>query len=334
MDTLKLDDFQLQETLGVGTVGTIFRAIYQKDGRAYALKLLNPAVSNAPLIVERFQREMLILSKLSHPNIVAYLGSGKHDGQLFYVMELIEGDTLKHVLEQSGPFSWQEAAECGRQIAAGLQHAHNHGIIHRDLKPSNVYLSEEGQLKIGDFGIAKDLTETDITDAGMTVGTYLYMAPELIRGEKEITGQIDLYALGCLLFELLSGQPPYPGDNFAAIFEQHLHAPPPSLRQRGVSCPPELETLIVRLLAKDPNDRPFNAREVQGVLTELLTARSLDPSLTVDDQAAASVVPVRATLAERLRLTRTTRDVPWWKVSALCIALTVAIGLMILFAAD
>ena len=120
---------------------------------------------------------MLILSKLNHPNIVAYYGDGKHDGQLFYVMELIHGGTLKEVLQRGGPLTWQETAECGRQIASALQHAHNHGIIHRDLKPGNVFFTEDGQMKLGDFGIARDLRSNDLTDAGLTVGTYAYMAP-------------------------------------------------------------------------------------------------------------------------------------------------------------
>ncbi len=133
-----------------------------------------------------------------------------------------------------------------------------------------MFLSAGGQLKLGDFGIARDTGSIDLTDSGMTVGTYAYMAPEQIRGGRLVSDKTDLYALGCLLYEMVTGQQPYRGDNFAVIFDQHLHAQPPRARQLAVDCPPELEQLIVRLLAKDPQQRPFNARYVQGFLQDLL----------------------------------------------------------------
>ena len=326
------EDFEIGETLGVGTVGTIFRVTQRQTGRTYALKLLSPAVSSDPQIVRRFEREMLILAKLHHPNILAYFGDGQHAGQLFYLMELIQGGTLKSLLLQGGPFSWQEAAECGRQIAMALQHAHNHGIIHRDLKPGNVFLTQEGQLKLGDFGIARDLRSVDLTDAGLTVGTYAYMAPELVRGRREITGQVDLYALGCLLFEMMTGRTPYVGDNFAAIFEQHLHAAPPHVRQHGINCPPKFDELIVQLLAKSPEDRPFNARAVQGVLGEL--CQDALPGLPAGhgpDRAAAAVRPIQLSLVERIKHSRQPRQVSWkafMVLSLSVLALIVAIVLL------
>ncbi len=322
----KFEDFEVGETLGVGTVGTIYRVTHRPSRKTYALKLLSPAVSSDPQIVRRFEREMLILSKLHHPNILSYFGDGRHDGQLFYVMELIEGGTLKTLLARGGPLTWQETAECGRQIAAALQHAHNHGIIHRDLKPGNVFLTPDGQMKLGDFGIARDLRAADLTDAGLTVGTYAYMAPELVRGQRDISGQVDLYALGCLLFEMLTGRTPYLGDNFAQLFEQHLHAAPPRVRDFGVICPPQLEALIVQLLAKSPEDRPFNARSVQGALGEMCQdSLSTPPEGEGPDRAALKVRPIQRTLTERIRRSQAPREVSWSAFALLSLAVLVLI---------
>ena len=213
MPRVDLADYELTERLGAGTVGTIFLATKKGTEDVYAVKFLSPAASENQLIVSRFHREMLILEKLDHPNILGYYGGGKHDGQLFYLMEFVRGGTLKDLLLKSGNLTWREVAESGRQIAAALQHAHNHGIIHRDLKPGNVFVTKSGELKLGDFGIARDTHMQDLTEAGLTVGTYSYMAPELVRGERAISGQVDLYALGCLLYELLVGNPPFQGDN-------------------------------------------------------------------------------------------------------------------------
>jgi serine/threonine protein kinase len=269
---------------------------------------------------------MLILAKLHHPNIVAYLGDGQQDGQLFYVMELIRGGTLKELLQRTGPLPWPEVAECGRQIASALQHAHNHGIIHRDLKPGNVYFTEQGQLKLGDFGIARDMRAHDLTDVGLTVGTYAYMAPELVRGQREISGQVDLYALGCVLFEMLTGRTPYVGDHFAAIFDQHLTSVPPRVRQQGVDCPAELEELIVQLLAKSPHDRPFNARTVQGILGELIADVPRDETMGVGvDRGAATVKPVQARLRDRITPASEVREVSWTTLGMLSLGLVAVI---------
>jgi serine/threonine protein kinase len=322
MPRLDIDDFILHEQLGVGTVGTIYRVTEKSTGEVYALKLLSPMVSSDQLIVSRFTREMIILEKLHHPNIIAYHGGGRRNGQLFYVMELIQGGTLKQLLSASGPFGWRETAECGRQISAALQHAHNHGIIHRDLKPGNVFLTGDATLKLGDFGIARDLREQDITEVGLTVGTYAYMAPELVRGQRAITGQVDLYALGCVLFEMLTGRTPYVGDNFAQIFEQHLHTPPPHPSELGIHCPRRMDDLIVQLLAKKPEDRPFNARTVQGILGELTEPEPGRDAAQPEDRAASEVRPARELLRDRLqRHPVTPRTVSWTKLGWLVAAI-------------
>ena len=184
----KFSDFELGDGIGTGTGGTIYKATEIASGDTRAVKVLQHGVSQDKNIVSRFEREMLILSKLIHPNIVSYYGCGRtDDGRLFYVMELIEGGTLKQLLQAHHRLSWHETIKYGIQICSALQHSHNHGVVHRDLKPANLFVTYEGQLKLGDFGIALDTGESDLTASGMTVGSWLYMSPEQIRGEDIIT---------------------------------------------------------------------------------------------------------------------------------------------------
>ena len=268
-DSRLSDDYEIGEVLGVGTVGTIYRATDRRTGQPVAIKKLHPAVSVDRLIRNRFRQEMLIMDRLQHPNIIRYFGGGEDQGLLYYVMELVEGGTVKELLQTDGPLQWQAVVEIGRQLCSALQFAHNHGVIHRDLKPSNLFLTTDGQVKLGDFGIARDMENSDITHSGMTVGTHAYMAPEQIRGDTDISGKADLYSLGCCLFELLTGQTPFVGENFAQLFEQHLRSDPPEVSQFLPDCPPELNEVIRQMLAKDPEQRPFNARQIQAVMLRL-----------------------------------------------------------------
>jgi serine/threonine protein kinase len=351
-------DYQIGEVLGVGTVGTIYHALDRRTGHAVAIKKLHPTVSADRLIRARFRREMLILDRLQHPNIIRYYGGGEEDGLLYYVMEYVDGGTVKELLETDGPLPWPVVVEVGRQLCSALQFAHNHGVIHRDLKPSNLFLTTDGVVKLGDFGIARDMENVDITTSGMTVGTHAYMAPEQIRGDTGITGKADLYSLGCCLFELLAGRTPFVGDHFAQLFDQHLKSPPPSAREFCPECPVELDEIIQRMLAKAPQDRPFNARQIQAVMLKL--DESIDPqvaavmrselvpapgqvdvgseSVTAEshlahDAATAKVTAVgRAILQTRIqqRLSRvSSRDVAWAPVA---IILSVVVALIVLAA--
>jgi serine/threonine protein kinase len=210
------------------------------------------------------------MERLNHPHIVRNYGGGLMGGQYFYAMQLLDHGTLKDRLQKHGPLPWPQAAAYTAQIASALQHAHNHGIIHRDLKASNLFFAEDGGLILGDFGIARDTHEADVTADGITVGTYAYMSPEQICADKSITGQADLYSLGCVTYEMLTGRPPFMGANFAQIWDQHLHAEAKGLRDQGIDCPEWLEELVMKLLQKDPQQRPFNARAVQGLIKDHL----------------------------------------------------------------
>lgn len=268
--------FELGEKLGAGTVGVVYRATSPDIDRPVAVKILHPAVSDDEKIVDRFEREIMITERLDHPHIVRHYGGGQIDGQLFYAMQLLEHGSLKDRIKQFGPVPWPQAAAYAAQAASALQHAHNHGIIHRDLKPSNLFFDDQGDLVLGDFGIARDTYQSDITAQGITVGTYAYMSPEQITADSRISGKADLYSLGCVTYEMLTGQPPFVGANFAQVWEQHMHKAPPRVRDarlkngRAVECPEWLDELVQSLMAKNPQERPHSARAVQGVLLDHL----------------------------------------------------------------
>lgn len=328
MSRLNLDDYQIGAVLGVGTVGTIYAAIDKRTGAPAAIKRLHPTVSRDPLIGARFRREMLILQRLRHPNVIGYFGGGEDpDGNLFYIMELVEGGSVRDMLGAGGGLPWQVVVTAGAQICSALQCAHNHGIVHRDLKPGNLFLTRDGSVKLGDFGIARDVSASELTDEGLTVGTHAYMAPEQITGDASISGKADLYALGCCLFEMLTGRKPYIAETFPQLFEQHLRADPPKPSQFAPGCPPELDDLVVQLLAKEPDQRPFNAREVQGKLFQLMDRYGLRDrpghlvnEATKGDVSAGTVGDVGRRMLQRqieARLGGRPRgDVSWGRLAA------------------
>lgn len=272
MPRLNLDDYALGEVLGIGSAGTIYEATDRHTGQKVAVKRLHPTVSRDPLIGARFRREMGILEKLSHPNIVGYFGGGEDaEGNLFYVMEFVDGGSVRDLLaSRSSGLDWKIVVSAAVQICSALQCAHNNGIIHRDLKPGNLFLTRDASIKLGDFGIARDVRSKELTDTGLTVGTHAYMAPEQIMGAASISGKADLYALGCCLHEMLTGQKPYIAENFPQLFEMHLRAQPPRPSLLAPNCPPELDAIVTQLMAKKPEDRPFNAREVQGRMFQIM----------------------------------------------------------------
>lgn len=300
MPSNQLSDYELGDILGVGTVGTIYLATEKESGHSVALKKLHPKVSQNTLIRARFKREMTILERLRHPGIVAYLGGGssEDDQGLFYAMEVVSGGTVADLLSFGGPLPWTAVVEITRQICSALQCAHNIGIVHRDLKPSNLFLTPDGEVKLGDFGIARDLTAGDLTAAGITVGTHAYMAPEQITGDQSVSGKADLYALGCCMFEMLTGRKVFLGDDYAQLFDQHLKSDPPPVR-RFVDCPEAIEKVVLKLLEKDAEDRPFNARQVQAMMME--AAREFDPDAASDDPADQVFQAGRNELVRRIR---------------------------------
>jgi eukaryotic-like serine/threonine-protein kinase len=277
---VRLGPYEILAPLGAGGMGEVFRARDTRLGRQVAVKILPDAVSQDASRVTRFETEARALAALSHPNILAIHDFGVSDGRVFTVTELLEGETLRARMGGE-PVPWRKAAEIAASIADALASAHAAGIVHRDLKPENVFLTSDGRTKVLDFGlarIAEPVSESAVTltspspgpvsAAGEIVGTLSYMAPEQLRGLK-VDGRTDIFALGCVLFEMLSGERPFagatPADTIAAI----LHAEPPPLD--GALLPPALETIVSRCLEKRPEDRFDTAHDVALALRGIST---------------------------------------------------------------
>ncbi len=261
--------FELEEQIGSGAMGVVFRARYVKNDRRVALKLLPKEVAANPTLAARFQREMEILKDLRHPHVVHSFGGTSEGDQWFYAMELIEGGTLATLLEERGKMPWRQVIEIALQVCAALDYAHTRGVIHRDLKPGNLLLTRAGKVKLGDFGLALVAAETRLTAAGKTMGSLHYMAPEQIQGKPPLSNRTDLYALGCVMFELLCGRTPFTGEAMAEVLQQHLRQPPPKVSSFALDCPVQLEALVAELLQKDPERRPATADVVAARLREV-----------------------------------------------------------------
>jgi serine/threonine-protein kinase len=263
--------FLLGEKLGGGGMGVVYKATFTKTGQVVALKLLSGESAAKPKNIARFEREVAILKKLKHPNIVKYLWGGKTNDKHAIAMELLEGGTLADELRKRGRIPWEEVIRIGKQVCSALECAHGNDIIHRDLKPSNLLRAKDGKIKLADFGIARDNDATALTAAGKTVGTFAYMSPEQIRGDRDITPKTDLYALGCVLFELLSGVPPFDGQSAGELLMQHIEKKPGRVSALALDCPVWFDALLQQLLEKDPEKRPRDAQTVSMALSEVQT---------------------------------------------------------------
>ena len=285
-------DYEVGEFLAAGTVGNVFEARHRETGQRAVVKFLQADSARTPEVQRRFVREVAVAEKLNHPNIVRHYDCGLADDQIYFAMELVECGTLKEVLLKRTKLPWREAVECAIQIAAALEHAHKLGVIHRDLKPANLFLSAEGHVKVGDFGLARDLNSTRITMDGHTVGTVRYMPPEQIYGDATLTGAADLYALGCILFEMVVGMPAFDGDTIMQIFEAQIHKVPPPPAKLVRDCPRDLSDLVLRLLAKKPMERPRSAGDVQAALVDILHQRPMRLAARPPEQIAADMAAV------------------------------------------
>jgi serine/threonine-protein kinase len=291
--------FELEEQIGSGAMGVVFRARYVKNDRRVALKLLPKEVAANPTLAARFQREMEILKDLRHPHIVHAFGGTCEGDQWFYAMELVDSGTLATLLLEQGKMPWRQVIEFALQVCAALEYAHTRGVIHRDLKPGNLLLARTGKVKLGDFGLALVSAETRLTAAGKTMGSLHYMAPEQIQGKPPLSNKTDLYALGCVMFELLCGRTPFTGEAMAEVLQQHIRTPPPRVSSFALDCPIQLESLIAELLQKDPDRRPENAETVAARLREIdqdvtIKAPRFDknrPVQTLGAETALAVAP-------------------------------------------
>jgi hypothetical protein len=223
----------------------------------------------------------------SHPHIVTVFDLGQHDGQPYMVTELMQGGDVEGIIEQAADhrIHLERALEIAKGTCRGLAFAHAKGIVHRDLKPGNVWLTNDGTVKIGDFGLAVAMDRPRLTQQGMMVGTVAYMPPEQAMG-GEVTPRADLYALGAMLYEMVTGRPPFLGDDSVAIIGQHIHTPPVAPTWHNARCPRPLEALILRLLSKDPVERPAAAADVLAALEAIDTTAGAEETGPADEAHA------------------------------------------------
>jgi serine/threonine-protein kinase len=278
-------------------MAVVYRAQDNHLGRFVAIKVLSSDLSSA-VETERFQREIALMAKLVHPGIVALFDSGVADGRLFYVMPLVSGETLRGRLTRERHVSAPDATALGADVAEALAYAHGMGIVHRDVKPENIF-TVGGRALLADFGIARIVGErpagqADLTTVGMVLGTLAYMSPEQAAGELRLDGRSDLYSLGCVLYELLTGTPPFVGPTAMSILSKHMTEAPRPPSQQVSFLPSAVDEIVLQLLAKSPDDRPANAGEVARRLRVL----SQSPMSSVSTVAPA-VAPSGAAVIVR-----------------------------------
>ena len=295
--------YTLVREIGRGGMATVYHGEDAKHRRPVALKLLDPITSSA-LGSERFRREIDVVARLQHPNILPLYDSGESEGLLYYVMPLVNGGTLRDRIEREGPLSIADVRRITSLVAAGLDYAHRRGIVHRDVKPANVLLDEE-HAAIGDFGIAqRPLSESTerLTAKGLLVGTPAYMSPEQATGIAELDSRTDVYSLGCVVFEMLTGAPPFQAPTQAMVLGKHVSDPIPSARAARPDLPARVDEVFRKALAKDPDERFGSTRELAQALDAAfefpVAAPAVEPKRSLGKRrwmlATASVVLLAA----------------------------------------
>ncbi|TMD87114.1 MAG: Stk1 family PASTA domain-containing Ser/Thr kinase [Chloroflexi bacterium] len=287
--------YKLQEPIGRGGMATIYRGQDLRMDRVVAIKVLREVYSTDPKFVTRFQREAKAASALQHPNIVQVYDYGQTDGNYFIVMELVEGTDLRRYLRSRGVLAVDRAIIIAHDVALGLGAAHRRGIVHRDVKPQNVLVGRDGSIKLTDFGIAsvyKDINAERLTTTGMTLGTVQYYAPEQAQGEI-VSPAADVYALGIVMYEMLTGRTPFDGDTPVAVAMQHIQDLPTPPSHFNPNIPPALEEIILRCLEKAPEMRYSDGSALARAL-ELLGDPEMDeilPGTVTPGQETATNVP-------------------------------------------
>jgi serine/threonine-protein kinase len=284
--------YELHRRLGRGGMAEVFLARDQLLDRPVAVKVLFPEFATDPSFVERFRREATAAANLNHPNIVGVYDWGEADNTYFIVMEYVDGRTLSEVLKAEGPLHPDRVADIGSDVAAALGFAHRNGVVHRDVKPGNVIVTSAGNVKVADFGIARAMAATsddDLTQVGTVMGTAAYFSPEQARGDS-VDPRSDIYSLGCVLYELVVGRPPFSGETPVAIAYKHVHESPVPPRHHNAELPQAIEAIILKCLAKNPVNRYPSAedlradlrrfREGNRILAEPVMAPPVDPGVT------------------------------------------------------
>jgi serine/threonine-protein kinase len=276
------DRYALESKIGEGGMAVTYRARDLLLNRTVAVKLMREQFTTDLQFVERFRREAQAAARLTHENIAGVYDTGRANGMYYIVMEYVEGTDLKQRLRRDGPMSIMAALETARQIAAALDAAHRGGLVHRDIKPHNILLNQDGKVKVTDFGIAKMVSDGE--DTGVIIGSVHYISPEQARGEAT-TPSSDIYSLGAVLFEMLTGRTIFEAENAMAVAHKQIYERPPLPRTLRPEIPPVLESVVMRCLEKDPRARYQSAAELQAVLTQLANQLSQEETIVITPAA-------------------------------------------------
>lgn len=305
----RLGKWVIHKELGRGGMGRVYLAQEELSGRKAALKILAAELAQEVGFLYRFQREIETLSALDHPSIVHFYESGFENNLYFYAMEFVEGQTLEEILEARQRLPWQEVLDIAERVCPALRHCHDHGVIHRDLKPSNLLRMPDGTIKLTDFGIAKVFAAPHLTRTNGIVGTAEYLSPEQAAG-KTVGKRSDLYCLGCVLYVLLTGRPPFTGNSYIELLNKHRHSQCDPPQRYVLEIPHEVDELVCQLLEKDPDKRPRDCHVLGKRLATIrlkLERKSHKTEHDGDDQAATRIddsahlkLPGPATLMSRL----------------------------------
>ncbi len=281
MDIKKIGKYELQEKRGEGGFGVLYRAFDTVIEREIALKLLHSQLASEEKFSAWFHREAKAMAKLNHPNIVTIYNFEVIEENHFIVMEYVDGKNVDEIIRAKGAFSVQDLALIGRQLLSALGYAHRNGIIHRDIKPSNIMVTDTGLVKITDFGIAKILGSSKLTQTGTAAGSLPYMSPEQIRGKKDIDFRTDLYSAGITFFQMLTGELPFKEDSDFMLMRAHMEKAPPRLSEVREDVPRGMEAIILRSLEKDPENRFASAGEMSQKIADFQRSANL----MVDNEA-------------------------------------------------
>ena len=284
--------YELQELIGGGGMADVYKAQDKLLDRAVAVKILHQQYANDGEFVDKFRQEALAAAKLAHPNIVNIYDVGEEAGSQYIIMEYVSGPTLKEVIQQKGCLEPVEAVKIAKEIASALESAHRHNIVHCDIKPHNILMMPDGHVKVTDFGIARAVSSSTMTYSGSVMGSVHYFSPEQAKGTV-ITTKSDVYSLGVVLYEMLTGQLPFNGETSVSIALKHLQEEPVPIRQLNPAIPPVLEAIVQKAMSKDPMDRP-SSTELYADLNQakaMLSDRGGMQEAAANDPFATRMIP-------------------------------------------